>query len=286
MRIAVLGDFHFSRLVDAEDEARRARDLAAKKVFDAFFSEDADLYVSVGDLTHMGHPDEYRAVYALINQYGKPFYHALGNHDAYSLTKEEILSLTGQKRYDLIETPRARLVFLDTAREMNLPDWSGSLDDMQREWLKDVLHAEDDRPVIIFAHHPIYNTTARSAFDKLSIVPEEKVEELLLAAPTSGIYVCGHNHINSIVTRDRWCFVQTAATWDIPAYRLLTVQDHNVSIELITIDDPELGELIRRFHLQMEGFTPIPQMIAQGDDDALSHTFVFPRLGTEMNTQA
>ena len=285
MRIAVLGDFHYSRLVDADDEARLARDLAMQKIFDAFFNEDADMYVSIGDLTHMGHPEEYRAVYTRIQQYGKPFFHALGNHDAYSLTKKEIISLTGQKRYQLIDTPSARLIVLDTAREMNLPDWSGTIDEEQRRWLNALLYADDPRPVIIFAHHPIYNTTARSTFDKLSIAPDEKIDELLLNAPTMGVYVCGHNHIHSIAERQQWCFVQIAAAWDVPSYRLLTVHEQTITIELKVIDDPTLDELIHRFHQKMDGFTPIPRIIAQGDKETWHHTFDLTSVHSKMNTR-
>ena len=278
MRIAVLGDFHYSRLADADEEARHARDRATQKILDAFFNENADLYVSVGDLTHMGHPDEYRNIYARIQTYGKPFVHALGNHDAYSLTKKEIISLTGQKRYHLIETSSARLLVLDTAREMNLPDWSGTIDEEQRRWLSDMLYTDDPRPAIIFAHHPIHHTTARSTFDKLSIAPEEKIDELILNAPTMGVYVCGHNHIHSIAERKQWCFVQIAAAWDVPSYRLLTVHEQSITIELKTIDDPELDELIHRFHHLMDGFTPIPRIIAQGEEDTEHHTFDFAKV--------
>lgn len=38
MRIAVLGDFHYSRLVDADEEARHARDRATQKILDAFLT--------------------------------------------------------------------------------------------------------------------------------------------------------------------------------------------------------------------------------------------------------
>lgn len=97
-------------------------------------------------------------------------------------------------------------------------------------------------------------------------------------APTTGVYVCGHNHIHSIAERKHWCFVQIAAAWDVPSYRLLTVQEQTITIELKTIDDPELDELIRRFQQQMDGFTHIPRIIAQSEEDTQRHTFDFAKV--------
>ncbi|WP_171651906.1 metallophosphoesterase family protein [Paenibacillus foliorum] len=126
----------------------------------------------------------------------------LGNHDAYLLPKAEIMALTGQQRYHAIENEEAMLIFLDTSKEMNRSDWGGEMDAERLEWLKAQLDKSGNKPVFIFAHHPVYDTTTHSTMEKMSIDPQIDMLDVLNRKEGHGFYFCGHNHMNSIVQKD------------------------------------------------------------------------------------
>lgn len=125
MRLMVMGDFHYSRMESGSAEMLAARDEAFSTMLGKFLEWDADLHISLGDLTHEGHPEELEFVFDSIESSGRPFIHVLGNHDTLSLPKAEILTITGQQRYHAIDREEAMLLFIDTTKEMNADDWGG-----------------------------------------------------------------------------------------------------------------------------------------------------------------
>ncbi|UQZ83849.1 cyclic 3',5'-adenosine monophosphate phosphodiesterase [Paenibacillus konkukensis] len=256
MRIALLGDFHYSRMDGGTAEMLEARDAAYKTMLDAFLQTEADLHISLGDLTHGGYPEEFRYVFEQINGSGRSFIHVLGNHDTYSIPKTEILAITGQQRYGAIELDEAKLLFLDSTKEMNRSDWGGELDERQLAWLKEQLEQSGGKPVLVFAHHPVYDTTAHSTKDKLSIHPDIDIQSALRAKQGPAFYFCGHNHINSIVSRDGWHYIQTAACLDHPAFRLIELSGKKLTIGFVTMEDETLSSHIERFNTQVKGFKP------------------------------
>jgi Icc protein len=151
--------------------------------------------------------------------------HVLGNHDAYSIPKVDILKITGQQRYQAIDMEGAILIFLDTTKEMNRVDWGGEMDAEQPDWLQTQLEITGDKPVFVFSHHPVYGTTANSTMDKLSIDPQIDMKAVLNKKEGTGFFFCGHNHVNSIVQQDGWHY---ASCLDIPAFRIVELKDGKV----------------------------------------------------------
>jgi len=256
MRLVVMGDFHYSRMEQGSDEMKAARDLAYEIMMNAFLETDGDIHISLGDLTHEGYPEEFQYVCNRVQESDRHFVHVLGNHDTYSIPKADILAITGQQRYSAIDTEEALLLFLDSTKEMNKSDWGGEMDEEQLQWLQAQLEQSGDKPVFVFAHHPVYGTTARSTMEKLSIHPDIDMNEALGAKQGSAFYFCGHNHENSIVRQNGWHFIQTAACLDIPAFRIVELKDGVVTIGLVTIDHTELTEHIACFNTNMPGFGP------------------------------
>lgn len=276
MKLMVLGDFHYSCMAEGTEEMRVARDYAYARMLDDFFRNEADYYISLGDFTNEGLPQEFEELYAHIGDRGSRFVHVLGNHDTYSIPKADILAITGQKRYHAINTPDAMLIFLDTTKEMNKEDWGGEIDTMQLEWLREMLRLSGDKPAFVFAHHPVYGTTARSTLDKLSVHPSIDLKSVLNTKRGEGFYFCGHNHKHSIVRQDRWHYIQTAACLDIPAFRTVEVQDGKVRIGLLPVEEDLLTGHISQFHTKMRGFQPFPEAHGTEADWSLSVDLLRP----------
>ncbi|WP_218095327.1 metallophosphoesterase family protein [Paenibacillus solanacearum] len=274
MKLVVMGDFHYPRMVDASEELREAREQFFGGMLKAFLDIDADYHVSLGDFTNEGMNEELEYVFDRIkaNGTGRTFIHVLGNHDAYSIPKTEILAISGQQRYHRIETEEAVLVFIDTTKEMDRKDYGGEVDPEQAAWLDEVLRQSADKPVLLFAHHPIPNTTKLSDKPMLHIHPEYDIWPLMAKKSGRGYYFCGHNHMNSIVQKDHWHLVQTAACLDIPAFRLIEVSEGQVSVETIHIEDPKLLELAAHIGQNMKHFKP--KAGALGEDADLTLTVV------------
>lgn len=269
MRFVLMGDFHYSRMENGTEEMLEARERVYSHMLDKFVELDADFHISLGDLTHEGYPEELGYVFNRIGNSGRRFIHVLGNHDAYSMPKTDILTITGQQRYQVIDMEEAMLIFLDTTKEMNRDDWGGEMDAEQLEWLQSQLEQSGDKPVFVFAHHPVYGTTARSTIEKLSIHPDIAMKDVLNKKKGSGFFFCGHNHVNSIVQQDGWHYIQTAACLDIPAFRVVELKDGKVEIGLISIDEVNLADHIERFSTKMPGFHPMEEAYGEEVDRSL-----------------
>lgn len=273
MKCIIMGDFHYSLLNGGSAEMVEARDKVYEEMLGHFVQMDADYHISIGDLTHEGLPGEFDYVFQRIGESSRRFIHVLGNHDAYELPKTEIMALTGQQRYHVIDREEAMLIFLDTTKEMNRIDWGGELDGEQLEWLKAQLDKSGQKPVFIFAHHPVYGTTAHSTMEKMSIDPSIDMLEVLGRKQGPGFYFCGHNHKNSILQKDNWHFIQTAACLDIPAFRIVELTEQGVSVELIAVDKADMAEHIALFHKEIPGFTPSSDAHGQDTDHSLQVMF-------------
>ncbi|TXK84440.1 metallophosphoesterase [Paenibacillus sp. N3.4] len=265
MKIAMIGDLHYPSMVINRPEVVKARDAFFEHVLSAFLETEADYHISIGDLTNTGELAEFDYIFKKVESYGSRvrFIHILGNHDTYTHDKADVLAATGRKPYDLIETEQATLVMLDTARE-TVTDWSGFMEEEQLTWLEAVIGEHPDKPLLVFAHHPIYGTTARSEEAMMSLHEAVELRQILNKHAGLGFYFNGHNHVNSIVREQNWYFVQTAAMLDIPAFRLITVENGQVSVELIKFEDENVKESVQIVSRHMPYFEPFPS--SEGDE--------------------
>jgi 3',5'-cyclic AMP phosphodiesterase CpdA len=266
MRIALIGDFHYSRMHHDSEELVKAKEQAYRYMMQAFLDQEADFHISIGDLTHEGVPEELEQIVEWMDYGGRQFIHVLGNHDTYSIPKADILAITGQERYRVIDTEDVMLLILDTTQEMNPSDWGGTLDAEQLVWLHQQLERSGDKPVFVFGHHPVHDTTMRSTMDMLSIHPRVDVKSVLHRKAEGGFYFCGHNHVNSLVRQAGWHYIQTAACLDVPAFRIIEVKDGEVSMDYVRMDDPQLNEDIACFYTRMPGFGPTASALGEEAD--------------------
>ncbi|WP_416147584.1 metallophosphoesterase family protein [Salipaludibacillus sp. HK11] len=251
LKLALIGDLHYPRLEKETEEFMRARDYFYQSFIDQFTAEEASFHISIGDLTHHGYMNELEDIYRYLGQRTINFRHVLGNHDAYTNRKSDILAMINQPRYNKVETEEAILLFLDTTREMNADDWSGDMDQEQLEWLDKSIEESGTKAVMIFGHHPVYDTTDRSTFKNLSIVPEIDMKAILNKKKGPGFYFCGHNHSHSITQENQWTFVQTADCLDHQSYRLIEVDKDQVQISMITIENEHMSAQANVVHNEL-----------------------------------
>lgn len=242
MKLAILGDLHFSDYTRSELEACRDR------VFHEWFRQigdlNPDLVIAVGDTTNWGMPTELTALQGIIAQSHLPFLAITGNHDCYTLAKADLAPfflgdyepVVTDEIYCRVDRQNVRLLFLDTAKPREAKDYGGYLTESQGLWLQEQIADYNQRPdlqqLLVFGHHPLKETTSRTEELKLHIENTDFILPILqtLKRPT-GYYFCGHNHQHSIVDRQGWCYVQTASPWDCLSFRWVTIALDNVSIE-------------------------------------------------------
>ena len=116
---------------------------------------DAGLCVVTGDLAHWGHKDAYRQLAEQLARLPMPVLPILGNHDQRANFREHFARVpvddNGFVQYEAAVGPY-RGLFLDT-NESGVSH--GVLCERRAQWLTDKL-AEDDRPVLVFMHHPAF----------------------------------------------------------------------------------------------------------------------------------
>jgi len=256
MKLAILGDLHYHEADEQIGAWVMARDAFYTRMLHHFMSAEADMHISLGDLTNFGTVREIDEVYGIMERYDTNFVHVLGNHDTYSQSKRDLLMRTGQARYQALDMEKAVFVFLDTTREMDLTNWGGWLDEEQLSWFEHIVVSSGTKPMLVFAHHPVHLTTTGSDRDKGSIDPSIDMWRILSQKQGSAVYFNGHTHVDSITKQNNWTFVQLSACLDQHAYRIVELEDDSIHIHAVDIDDMELSRQLPEIHRHMKHFSP------------------------------
>jgi len=124
---------------------------------------DAELAVITGDLADCGEPHAYRTLAALLARLPMPVRLIIGNHDSranfIAAFPDHPVDASGFVQ-SVLDAPGGlgRLLFLDT----NEPGWSGGRYCADRlVWLDARLREAEDRPVLVFMHHPPFQLGVR-----------------------------------------------------------------------------------------------------------------------------
>lgn len=92
------------------------------------------------------------------------------------------------------------------------------------------------KPVIIFSHHPVYDTVRKTRLDKHYIEPKDKMRAILDSHPGQGVFVAGHTHAESIASDDKWTYVNLDAFLDHPKYSIMKIGDQGIRLTSKEID--------------------------------------------------
>lgn len=272
MRVIVLGDLHYTEYDDPQVKAARER------FFEGFFRQvaahQADVVVAIGDTTDGGTIAELIGQDAVFQRAGLDVVRVPGNHDAASVEKPEIASYflggrtsaSATELYTSFDAGPVRFVLLDTTRSKD-ENWSGFVSAEQQAWLETQIEtfnrSSEPRHLIVMGHHPIMNTTRMSELKWFNIDNSQDVRPIFnKLTRTPGVYVNGHNHVNSVVGPDEngWCFVQPGAPMVCRSYGLFTIDETGIRYETVDIDLSDLQMLadLDAIRYIMGGFNEIP----------------------------
>lgn len=258
MRIACVGDLHYSNLHWRSAELQRLNRRFYENYFQHFFAIAADLYVCLGDLTHFGTPGELKEILAIIAKYRRPdqrFEVVIGNHDILVSRKKTFQRLCGLDRlYRSFQMENWRLVFLDTARTYAFRKDSSLMSIAQSRWLCQEILDHPHQPMMVFAHHPAQQVTMtdqdRRYLIHLSLADVLKIKE------GPAVYVNGHKHKYHYHVEDNWAFLQFNDILDDPSAQVLTLEGTEVSMETLRLDSPGVLAAAKRIGQGMVTFVP------------------------------
>ncbi|MEF3306944.1 metallophosphoesterase family protein [Paenibacillus sp. GYB003] len=266
MRIRMMTDLHYALHADP------VGDSYYKEYLKRFFGDGpaADRYVSLGDLTQNGTEREYRAAFETIDSLGRrdAFLHIPGNHDLLEAdcrqTEQWGSTPPVSEGFGAVETESTTLLFLNSCQVRKPLDWGGRLDGARLQLLGSKLAEANGKPVLVFAHHPLPDTTALSDRPMMRVEEAAALTELMNEATGPCFWFNGHNHIQSIVRKAAWTCVQTASALCLPCYREVIVSDDAVKVTTTILNDPALEELAERSLDGFPSFHRVPPAKAAG----------------------
>lgn len=240
MRIICLGDAHYSSMRFRSGHTKEINNKFYNKLFSLIFSQDADLYLSLGDLTHFGTLKEFRGIYSIIEETktkNQEFLQVVGNHDLFRFSKWGYQRLTGMELYHVRETEEAKLIFLDTSRVRHFGKKSGRMHMSQVEWLENELMEAGDKLCVVFAHHPISRIEIVDWDGRL--IHNTNLYQSLKKKSGNGVFVNGHLHKDRYEVYEDWAFLQFNDILDEPTIRVLDIEDGSISLDTISCKDEE-----------------------------------------------
>lgn len=156
-----------------------------------------DAVVVKGDLTDTGRAEEYEQFLEVYGALGDRLHHVRGNHDA---MRDPTLA-TCDAPYT-VDLGGLTLAVLDSTVPGRV---GGALDRAQRGWLDD-LAAQSSAPVMVFAHHPLWDLDARHTVDPNYVIARDDsaaVIEIVARRESIVGFFAGHTHTNRVVRRER-----------------------------------------------------------------------------------
>ena len=194
-----------------------------------------DVTVVTGDVSTDGKGDAYRLVRRELERLNCPVWVLPGNHDVKAPMKAAFGDgcHTADDAPGLcIDTPGARLLLLDSAREGQI---AGELSRAQLDWIADRLDVPQDHPVMLWMHHFPFRSGI-VGMDR----PLAGEEELLALLQGRNAYVCsGHLHAGVVRRAGTVTMMTAPAVSMLMELRLESVRfyEGNVGFALHLVED-------------------------------------------------
>ena len=172
-------------------------------IVDEMLALDPDVVVVKGDLTDSGRPEEYEQFLRCYGRLGARMHHVRGNHDVMRDPQ-----LARQDAPYTVTLDGVVLAVLDTTVPGRV---GGALPAEQLQWLDELARSTGD-PVLVFAHHPVWNPDLDYA-----LLPADAAALRQLISRHDNIvgYFAGHTHTNRAL-HDGVPFVEVACAKDYP----------------------------------------------------------------------
>ncbi len=155
-----------------------------------------DLLIASGDLVDEGTETEYRRLRDCLAGLRIPLYLMPGNHDLRAplrrvFADHDYLGRDGRIHY-YRDVRGLRLIALDSVIEGQN---GGDLDDVQLQWLDNLLQSAPGQQALLFVHHPPV-ITGFSRMDQIAIGQgsAERLGQIIARHPQVRALMCGHVH--------------------------------------------------------------------------------------------
>jgi 3',5'-cyclic AMP phosphodiesterase CpdA len=242
-----------------------------------------DLVLVTGDVTHHGLPEEYAHFLAIMAELRVPWHAIPGNHDVrapFLAAMQGHLgtdSLPGFGQFAVDAGP-LRVIGLDTLHDGH---HDGSFCETRMAWLRAVLQAAEDRPVVLAMHHPPFVSGVRW-MDVMNLDWAAPLEQLVSGHPNVQAVLCGHVH-RPIATR-----------WGGTLARICPATTYQVALDLagpdphLSADPPGIGLALWDGHRLVTDILPVgadpaphqlmpPETMARLADYARTHGGIIPK---------
>jgi len=154
-----------------------------------------DIVLVTGDITNDGKVESAEHAKSLLSNLNCPYFITPGNHDSRDVLISVFKDQIGEPQEDfinyVIDEHELRLVAIDTKRA-GFP--GGELCAKRLSWLEDRLLEDEQRPTIIFMHHPPVECGVLET-DEDGFEGAEKLGRLIARFNNIKALVCGHIHL-------------------------------------------------------------------------------------------
>jgi predicted phosphodiesterase len=243
LRFGLITDIHYADRDPAINRYYRESIAKVREAVAKFRREHAAFLIQVGDLideapTAEGELGHLRTINAELAKFEGDRYHVLGNHDLWTLTKEQFLEGAGMKAgHYSFDKGDFHFVVLDACYRRDGVAYgakNSKWDDTdvpaaQRGWLADDLKATG-KPTVVFIHH------RTDIVDPHAITSGAEVRKILEASGKVLTVFSGHQHINAHTEINGIHYVTMMATVDGSgetnnAYALVDIlEDHTIVV--------------------------------------------------------
>ncbi|HHT24634.1 MAG TPA: metallophosphoesterase [Clostridiaceae bacterium] len=258
MKIRFISDLHYTDPSLFSADKAKVHDFYIKFVLDQLFSKSADLYISLGDLIHTGTELEINNTYAWIDEHPEAvtkFHHLSGNHDLLLYDRSEWPNTYYQGNYFQSFTG-FHVLYLETSRIKNSSNYGGYISPGTISWLAERIEQTGDEPLLVFAHHPIKNTSRLSWRTMMHVDEDCNLDMVLAKKRGPAFYISAHNHCDSILHSGQWTYLQSACELEHPAIKNIEIDAEHLSFYYEDLETPDLAAARAEFLSDMPFFSP------------------------------
>lgn len=108
----------------------------------------------------------------------------------------------------------------------------------------------------------------------MHIDPAIDIQSILGKRKGIGLYFNGHNHTHSIVQKDGWHFIQTAASLCDPSFRIVEIDYNQIRTMVIPVENPEILQNAENLFKKLPGYHN--PMNALGEHTDRNYTIFLP----------
>jgi 3',5'-cyclic AMP phosphodiesterase CpdA len=226
-----------------------------------------DFVVISGDLADTPTSVEYQHLLRLLRPLQRPFAGIPGNHDSREMMRAAFPDAYASRSGPLnqrVEVGQLDLMLLDSSVPCKP---HGELDAATLHWLETTLVSAQDRPALLFLHHPPFNTGV-GHMDRQNLVNAGELAEIVRRHPRVRLIATGHVHRAALTM-----FAGVPTT-------ICPAPNHAVDLDLAELRAPSFKAEPPAFHLHAwypgEGFgSVVTHQIPIGSFDG-PHPFFGP----------